>query len=70
MLRVLTSDRMIYGDLKLLKSVVLPTRSYCIAHGTVQCLSACMRRESGGEWIHVYVRPSSFAVHLKLSQHC
>ena len=24
----------------------------------------------GGEWIHVYVWPSSFTVHLKLSQHC
>ena len=24
----------------------------------------------GGEWIHVYVRLSPFAVHLKLSQHC
>ena len=23
-----------------------------------------------GEWIHVYVWLSSFAVHLKLSQHC
>ena len=24
----------------------------------------------GGEWIHVYVWPSPFAVHVKLSQHC
>ena len=24
----------------------------------------------GGEWIHVYVWPSTFAVPLKLSQHC
>ena len=23
-----------------------------------------------GEWMHVYVWLSSFAVHLKLSQHC
>ena len=29
-----------------------------------------MAGEFGGEWIHVYVWPSSFAVHLKLSQHC
>ena len=29
-----------------------------------------MGGESGGEWIHVYVRLSHFAVHLKLSQHC
>ena len=26
--------------------------------------------EFGREWIHVYVWPSPFAVHLKLSQHC
>ena len=25
---------------------------------------------TGGEWIHVYVCLSPFAVHLKLSQHC
>ena len=25
--------------------------------------------ESGGEWIHAYVWLSTFAVHLKLSQH-
>ena len=24
----------------------------------------------GGEWIHVYIWLSSFAVHLKLPQHC
>ena len=24
----------------------------------------------GGEWIHVYIRLSPFAVYLKLSQHC
>ena len=28
-----------------------------------------MGGESGGEWIHVYVWLSRFAVHLKLSQH-
>ena len=26
--------------------------------------------EFRGEWIHVYVWPSPFSVHLKLSQHC
>ena len=30
-------------------------------------LPAWMGRELGGEWIHVYVWLSSFAVHLKLS---
>ena len=28
------------------------------------------KREFGGEWIHVYIRLSPFAVYLKLSQHC
>ena len=26
--------------------------------------------EFGGEWVHVYVWLSPFAVHLELSQHC
>ena len=29
-----------------------------------------LSQESGGEWIHVYVWLSPFAVYLKLSQHC
>ena len=33
-------------------------------------LAAWMRGGFGGEWIHVAERLSSFAVHLKLSQHC
>ena len=33
-----------------------------------QCyVAAWMREEFGGEWIHVYVWLSPFAVHLKLS---
>ena len=36
-----------------------------------QCyMAAWLRGEFGGEWIHVYVWLSPFAVHLKLSQHC
>ena len=31
---------------------------------------ACMGGEFGGEWIHVYVWLSPFAVQLKLAQHC
>ena len=31
---------------------------------------AWMGRGSGAEWIHDYVRPRPFTVHLKLSQHC
>ena len=37
----------------------------------VQCyMAAWMRGEFGGEWIHVYVWLSPFAVRLKLFQHC
>ena len=37
---------------------------------SAQCyVAAWMGRESGGEWIHVYVWLDPFAVHLKLSQH-
>ena len=38
---------------------------------SAQCyVAAWVGGESGGEWIHVYVWLSPFAVHLKLSQHC
>ena len=36
-----------------------------------QCyVAAWIEGEFGGEWIHVHVWLSSFAVHLKLPQHC
>ena len=38
---------------------------------SAQChVAAWMGGEFGGEGIHVYVWLSSFAVHLRLSQHC
>ena len=38
---------------------------------SAQCfMVAWMGGEFGGEWIHVNVWLSPFAVHLKLSQHC
>ena len=38
---------------------------------SAQCSEAAwMGEEFGGEWIHIYVWLSPFAVHLKLSQHC
>ena len=38
---------------------------------SAQCyMAAWTRGEFGGEWIHVYVGLSPFAVHLKLSQLC
>jgi len=46
-------------------------QTYCTAQGTAQChVAAWMGGEFGGEWIHVYVWLSHFAVHLILSQHC
>ena len=33
-------------------------------------VAAWMGGEFGGEWMHVYVWLSPFAVHLKLSQRC
>ena len=41
------------------------------AWNSAQChVAAWMGGEFGGEWIHVYVWLSTFALHLKLSQHC
>ena len=38
---------------------------------SAQCyMAAWMGEGSGGEWIHVYVWLSPFAIHWKLSQHC
>ena len=38
---------------------------------SAQCyVTTWMGGESGGEWIHVYLWLSPFAVHLKLSQYC
>ena len=43
----------------------------CSTGDSVQCyVAAWMGGEFGGEWIHVYVWLSPFAVHLKLSQQC
>ena len=37
---------------------------------SAQCyMAACVRGAFGGEWIHVNVWPSPFAVHPKLPQH-
>ena len=38
---------------------------------SAQCyMGAWIGGEFGGEWVHVYVWLSPFAVHLKLSQRC
>ena len=43
---------------------------YCIGNSAQSNVAAWMGRESGGEWIHAYAWLSSFAVHLKLCEHC
>ena len=43
-------------------------RSEAFERNSAQCyVAAWMGGEFGGEWIHVYVWLSPFAVHLKLS---
>ena len=43
----------------------------CSTGNAAQCsVPAWMGGESGGEWIHAYVRLSPFTVHLKLSHLC
>ena len=43
----------------------------CSSWNSAQCyVAAWVGGEFGGEWIHVYVRLSPFAAHLKLSLHC
>ena len=43
----------------------------CSIWNSAKCyVAAWMAGASEGEWIHVYVWLSPFAVHLELSQHC
>ena len=45
--------------------------NYLMSFNSARCyVAAWMGEEYGGEWIHVYVRLSPFAVHLKPSEHC
>ena len=50
----------------------ITNKDYCIAQGTLPNVmwQPGWERSLGGEWIHVYVWLSPFAVYLKLSQHC
>ena len=58
-------------DKELGKKKYYSTRTYCTAQETAQCyVAALLGGECGGEWIHVYVWLSPFAVHLKSSQYC
>ena len=44
--------------------------TYSTGNSAQGYVAAWMGGKFGGEWIHVYVGLSPFAVHLKLSQHC
>ena len=52
-----------------LKCIYVQHKTYCTAQGILSYVTDWMEGESGGEWIHVCVWLSPFAVHLKLSQH-
>ena len=43
---------------------------YSTGNSAQRYVAAWMGGESGGEWMHVHVWLSPFAVHLTLSQHC
>ena len=51
------------------KWITTKDRLYSTEDSTQCYVVAWMGGESGGEWIHVCVWLSPFAVHLKLSQH-
>ena len=53
-----------------LKCIINKDLLYSTWNSTQCYVAAWMGGEFGGERIHVYVWPSPFAVHLKLSQHC
>ena len=53
-----------------LKRITNKDQPYSTGSSAQYYVAAWMGGESGGEWIHVYVWLSRFAVHLRLSQHC
>ena len=52
------------------KSIKNKNLLYSTGNSAQRYVAAWMGGESGGEWIHAYVWPSHYAVHVKLSQHC
>ena len=60
------------GMYTLLNLKRIANKVYCLEHGILlKCyVAAWMGEAFRGEWIHVHVWLSPFAVHLKLSQHC
>ena len=60
----------IYTHVHTLKWIANKVLLYSIGNSAPCYVAVWMGGESGGEWTHVYVWPSPFAVHLKLSQHC
>ena len=60
----------VYVSLLYLKRLTNKDLLYSTGNSAQCYVAAWMGGECGGEWIHVYVWLSHFAVHLKLSQHC
>ena len=61
---------MVIYTLLCLKCLTNKVLLYSIGNSAQCYVAARMGGEFGGEWIHVHVWLSPFAVHLKLSQHC
>ena len=61
---------------RLKRTISYPTKTCCIAQATLLKVMGSLdgrgdwEEKLGGEWIHVYVWPKPFAIHLKLSQNC
>jgi len=53
-----------------LKQIINKVLPYSTGNSAQCYVTAWMRRQFGGEWIHVHVWLSPFSVHLKLSQRC
>ena len=61
---------MVMYTLLYLKEITNKNLLYSTGNSAQCSAAAWMGGEFGGEWIHVYVWLSLFAIHLKLSQHC
>ena len=63
-------DREFGINMLYLKKITNKILLYSTGNSTQCYVATWMGGKFRGEWIHVYVWLSSFAVHLKLLQHC
>ena len=66
----LGKSRMVMYTLLYLKWITNKDLRYSTGNSAQCYVAAWVGGGLGGDWIHVCVWPSAFAVHLKLSQHC